>query len=428
VQELPPFYTRLLAVSISVLVFGAIAWAHFSRVDEVAAADGKLIPSTEVRPVRALNPGSIVQIKTKVGNNVKKGDVLVEMDASRTQTNVDSLQKDIKKIQEDIARLEAENRGEGRSGDPLQDQLIASRQREFETRQAAAISEANRQVGIINEGKAQLARFQGNLVNARTTLKGAQERERSIGSLVAISAVPRLDYLEAQRQVTEAEDRLQSIDREIDAQRERIRQAEDAYQKARSEAVSIAPQRQTDVLTQLSKRREELTNKTGELAAAKEQRKQEIVKSPYEGTIYELKATNGPVQSGEELLSILPKGEDILLEVNVQNRDIGFIRKGQTVKVKLATFPYQEFGIVEGEVLQVSPNAIVQKDERGQEQGLVFPTRVRLKKRAIEVQGKNIDLTPGMAATAEIVTRQKSILTFLIEPVTRRFSEAFSVR
>lgn len=129
------------------------------------------------------------------------------------------------------------------------------------------------------------------------------------------------------------------------------------------------------------------------------------------------------MQSGEELLSIVPKDENIVLEVKILNRDIGFIREGMPVKVKLATFSYQEFGIVEGTVVGVSPNAIVEKDV-----GLVFPTRIRLAKRSIDVRGQAVSFTPGMQATAEIVTRKKSVLDFLIEPITRRFSEAFSVR
>jgi HlyD family secretion protein len=92
-------------------------------------------------------------------------------------------------------------------------------------------------------------------------------------------------------------------------------------------------------------------------------------------------------------------------------------------KVKLAAFSYQEFGIVEGKVIGVSPNAIVEKDV-----GLVFPTRVQLNKRAVDVRGQSVNFTPGMQATAEIVTRKKSVLDFMIEPITRRFSEAFSVR
>lgn len=123
------------------------------------------------------------------------------------------------------------------------------------------------------------------------------------------------------------------------------------------------------------------------------------------------------------MLSILPAGEDILLEVKVLNRDIGFIRPGMTAKVKMATFPFQEFGTIDGKVVQISPNAVVDKDL-----GLVFPTRIQLSQHSIKVRGEEVAFTPGMSANGEIVTRQKSVLTFIIEPVTRRFSEAFSVR
>ena len=152
------------------------------------------------------------------------------------------------------------------------------------------------------------------------------------------------------------------------------------------------------------------------------------MKAPFDGTVYNVKVTAGPVQPGEEMLSVLPDGQDLVLEVKVLNRDIGFIRKGLDTKVKLATFPYQEFGIVEGEVIDISPDAVVEKDENGRDMGPVFPAKVRLKRRSLMVRGREVELTPGLAATAEIVTRQKSILTFLIEPVTRRANEAFQVR
>ncbi|MHC5721818.1 MAG: HlyD family efflux transporter periplasmic adaptor subunit, partial [Nostoc sp.] len=96
----------------------------------------------------------------------------------------------------------------------------------------------------------------------------------------------------------------------------------------------------------------------------------------------------------EELVSILPEGEEMLLEVKVLNRDIGFIRQGMKAKVKMATFPFQEFGIVEGEVMQVSPNAIVDK-----ELGLVFPTRIKLSRHSVNVRGQEVEFTPGMSAT-----------------------------
>lgn len=431
VQELPPLYTRLMAASISLLVFGAIAWAHFSRVDEVAVAQGELIPSTQVRPVRSLGSGTIQQVFVKEGMTVRKGQPLVEVEPQRTkviEAEIARLEKSSRLIDEDIARLEAERTGDRTTGTAIQDEFLNARLRAFDEQQAAATAEAKQQSAAISEAQARLARLEENLINAQENLKNAKEQEAGLRTLLTDSAVPRLEYIRAKDNVTNAADKVVSLQKEIDAQRERIRQSEQAYQAASSKAQGLSSQRQSEILTELTKRKEELASARGQLEQSRRERERSKVEAPFEGTVYSIKATKGPVQEGEELLSILPKGEDVVLEVNVLNRDIGFVRPGQRAKVKIATFPFQEFGIVEGEVIKVSPNAIVEKDENGQSLGPVFPTRIRLNQSTVNVKGNPVDLTPGMAATGEIVTRQKSILTFLIEPVTRRFNEAFSVR
>ncbi|MBD2610857.1 hemolysin D [Nostoc linckia z18] len=465
VQELPPLYTRLLAGTISFIVFGAIGWAYFSQIDEVATAPGELIASTQVRPVTSLGGGSIVAVKVRDGDRVTKGQVLVQKDPDLQKTDVSRLAKSTRLIQDDLQRLDAERTGGKIAGTKLQDELLSSRLQDFQARQAGAEAEANRQVALIDQAKVRLTRLQDNLVaaktsvtNAKTNLVNAQsirtkiednlaiaeEREKSLRTLITPGAVPRVDYLEAQERLTrakteitraqdevtnaqnriiEAEDKVTSLEKDIAAQAQEIRQAEEAYKAAKNQAQRVASERQSEILTQLNKRKEELTTVQGQLEQARKQQALETIDAPVSGTIYRVKATKGPVQPGEELLSILPEGEEMLLEVKVLNRDIGFIRQGMRAKVKMATFPFQEFGTVEGEVVQVSPNAIVDK-----ELGLVFPTRIKLSKHSVNVRGQEVEFTPGMAATGEIVTRKKSILTFITEPVTRRFSEAFSVR
>jgi len=465
VQELPPLYTRLLAGTISVIVFGAIAWAHFSQIDEVATAPGELIASTQVRPVTSLGGGSIVAVKVRDGDRVTKGQVLVQKDPDLQKTDVSRLAKSTRLIQDDLQRLDAERTGGKIAGTKLQDELLSSRLQDFQARQAGAEAEANRQLALIDQAKVRLTRLQDNLVAAKTSVTNAktnvanaesirtriesnlaiaEEREKSLRTLITPGAVPRVDYLEAQERLTrtkteitraqdevtnaqnriiEAEDKVTSLEKDIAAQAQEIRQAEEAYKAAKNQAQRVASERQSEILTQLNKRKEELTTVQGQLEQARKQQALETIEAPVSGTIYRVKATKGPVQSGEELLSILPEGEEMLLEVKVLNRDIGFIRQGMRAKVKMATFPFQEFGTVEGEVMQVSPNAIVDK-----ELGLVFPTRIKLSKHAVNVRGQEVEFTPGMAATGEIVTRKKSVLTFITEPVTRRFSEAFSVR
>ena len=230
----------------------------------------------------------------------------------------------------------------------------------------------------------------------------------------------------ARNEVTNAKDRVSTLEKDILAQRQTIKAAQESYQVALNQTQRLQSERQSDILTRLAQRREDLAFVTGQLNRAKETTAVETMKAPIGGTVYEVKASLGPVQKGEELLSILPTGDGVLLEAKVLNRDIGFINPGDRVKVKLTTFPYQEFGTVDGEVIQVAPNATL--DEENKDLGLVYKTLIKLKTKTMLVNGKEVPLSPGMTATADIVTRQKSILTFLIEPITSRFSNAFSPR
>lgn len=423
VKELPPLYTRFLAGGISLLVVGTLTWAYFSKVDEVAVANGKIVPSEQLRPVRTLSGGTIRAVHVEPGETVEQGEVLIERDPSITQAEVDRLQNTAQLIRADIARLEAERSGQQTAGTDFQDQLLAARLQEFDRRQAAALAEAEQQQAAIAEAQIRLTRLQQNLVNAKENLSHVALIEERMQQLSEVGAIGELSYVSAQRETTTQRDTVESLENDIAGQQEAIQQAERGYQAALQSSERLAAERQSEILARLGQRQEELANLEGQLAQAEKQRELETVLAPMAGTVYNVKATVGPVQSGEELLSILPAGEELVLEVKVLNRDIGFIAPGMRTKVKVATFPFQEFGTIDGEVLEVSPDAVV--DE---ELGLVFPTKIRLERNSLQVRGETVELVPGMAATGEIVTRKKSILAFLIEPVARRVSEAFSVR
>jgi HlyD family secretion protein len=428
VRELPPLYTRLLAGTISAIVFGAITWAYFSKVDEVAVTQGELIPATQVRPVRALEGGVISEIRVKEGDRVQQGDVLLVQDPALSQSEVDRLTQSAELIRQDIARLQAEQQGQTTTGNALQNQLLEARLQEYDTKRAVAQAEVQRYQAAIGEAEARLARLQTNLSNARQTLVTAQEREATLQRLVSIEgAIPRFDYLEAKDRLTQAQDQVNSLEQEIAAQQQAIRQAEQSYRGAEQTVNQLSAQRQSEILSQLNQRREELANVEGQLTQSKIKIDGETITAPISGRIYNIQATMAErtIEPGEELLSILPDGQTLMLEVKVLNRDIGFIQAGMPAKIKIATFPFQEFGTLDGKVVQISPNATVDKDL-----GPVFTARVQLDRSTmpVPVQQRDVQLVPGMSATAEIVTRQRSVLTFLVEPITRRFSEAFSTR
>lgn len=266
-------------------------------------------------------------------------------------------------------------------------------------------------MSIIKTTQVKLSQLQSEFAHSNT-------KAEAFGSLLIDGAIPRFDYLDARNKVD-------SLKKEIIAQTQEIEQARQAYQAAQKNATRLESERQSEILTQIDKQQQELTDLDSKLSQAKEQHKQSTLRAAVTGTVYNIKVskTGATVQPGDEMLSIVPDGEELILEAKVQNQDIGFVQTGMKVKIKLATFPYQEFGMVEGTISKVSPNAVNEQNV-----GLVFPVQVRLKQRSVRANGREVLLSPGMSATAEIVTRQKTVMSFLLDPLTASWDRAFSVR
>ncbi|MBD0266914.1 MAG: HlyD family type I secretion periplasmic adaptor subunit [Cyanobacteria bacterium Co-bin8] len=411
IRRAPPKYSRILAGGLCVLVGGAIAWAALSKIDEVATAQGEVIPSTRIQPVKALSGGLIQEITVEEGQQVNAGDPLVQFDPTISEAEFQRLKQQTELTETNLARLEAERTGNTRSGNPLQDQLLTSRLREFEARREMALAETNRQLGAVKAAQADLERFKATLSVATTKADG-------LSKLLVVGAVPRFDYLDAQNEVV-------SLQNQITAQEQTIYQAQQAYEAAKTEANRLVADRQNEILTQIEQQGKELESLKGQLAQAEEQRNRDTLTASVDGIVYNVKVVEAgaTVQSGEELMSILPEGAPLVLEAKVLNRDIGFIEPGMPVKVKLETFPYQEFGLLQGTVESISPNSIQE-----QELGLVYPARIKIDQTFTTIQEQEVPITPGMAATAEIVTRQKTILSFLLDPIIEHWDKAFSLR
>ena len=411
VRRAPSKYSRLLAGGVCVLIASVIAWAAFSKVDEVAAAQAEVIPSTRVQPVKALAGGLIEDIKVEEGQQVKAGEALVELDPTLSEAEFQRLQKQVALTENTLARLEAERTGSIQSGNPLQSQLLASRLQQFKAQREMAAAEANRQLGAVKAAQADLERFEAMLLVA-------QDKQASFAKLAAVGAVPRLDHMDAQSEVA-------SLQKQIVAQRQTVYQAEQAYAGAKAEANRLSADRQNEILTQVEQQQKELESLRGQLSQAEEQRRRETITAAVDGTVYNVKVveSGANVQAGEELLSLLPKGAPLILEAKILGRDKGYVDPGMPVKIKLETFDYQEFGLLQGTVESVSPNAANDPDA-----GRVNLARIKLEKPFITIQGKEVPITPGMPATAEIVIREKTVLRFLLNPIIKKWDQTFSVR
>ena len=154
---------------------------------------------------------------------------------------------------------------------------------------------------------------------------------------------------------------------------------------------------------------------------ASERNRRMLLTAPSAGVVQQLQVTTigAVVRPADPLLVIVPEGTRLVVEANVLNRDAGFVREGQEVRVKLEAFPFTRYGVVQGNLTFLSRDAI--EDEN---LGLVFPARVELSQQSITVGSRGRPLTAGMAVTAEIKTGRRRIIEFLLSPIARRAEEA----
>lgn len=376
VQELPPLYTRLVAISLSFAVFGAIAWAALSKVDEVAVAPGKVLPGEqEVQPVRPLNSGTIKYIneaKVREGQSVQKGELLLKLDSNAPQVDIEALKNQAQLMRQDLQRA---------------------------TKAAEESHKAD-----MNKAQIEYKRLEANVEYATII-----ERKECPFFASVYKELPGA-YRE---KCKDAQNQLNNAKKFFESQKQEIKKLNEDYK--------------TGSLSGLSKREEELKSVEGRLKQANNQLQNQNITAPIDGEIYNIKVnlSQGTVQSGQELLSIAPIGnigEEPVIEVDLPAQYQGFINGGMRAKVKIDTFPYQAFGTVDGIVIYISPNA-VSKDSSGKQ---VFPTRIRLRKNVLKVGEDYKRITPGMPVTGEIVMREKTVLSLLLDPITQQVDNVFS--
>ncbi len=419
IKSLPPLYTRILAGSLTLIFFSALGWAAFDRYDVTTEAAGKVTTTMDTKPISATAAAKLRQIHVAEGQHVTKGDLLVQLDPDMTQSEVERLRNQVKLNQADLNRLNAERNGKTEAGDALQNQLLAARWHKYSDRHMAAVADANRQLGALKAAQVQLGSIQNDLSYASI-------KAHSLSTLLDVGAIPRFDYMDAKN-------KAESLQSSIAAQQQQINQAEQAYQAALANVKQIEHERQEEILIDINKQQKDLTDLQSKLEQSQLQQKETGIVAPVSGTAYNVKVTltEASVQAGEELLSIIPDGQGLILKANIHNKDVGFVRSQlqQTVRIKIKTFPYQEFGTIDGKVIQVSPNSVEQKpSDANQEDGSIYPVEIQLNQNFIPIGNHQVSLQPGMEVEADIVIRKRSILSFLLEPIISHWDKAFAPR
>jgi len=376
-------YSRLLWLLLTGLVV-FIAWASFFQIDQVARATGEVIASSRVQIIQAVDGGVLERINVKEGDRVETGQVLARLD----QTRVGAAAKEIEARLMALKAKDARLRAEVTEADHIE--FSDALQRYPNLLQVEQALFKQKRQGLTEEVR-----------NMQTAVRLAREEAQLVKQLARSGDVSRSEIIRAERALNEAEAKL-------------INRRNRYYEEARSE---------------LTKTEDEIAQNEQILTQRRQQLKDSVFRARVPGIVKNIRVTTvgGVLRPGEELMQIVPVGDELIIEAKVRPADIAQIRPGLEATMRFDPFDYTIYGGVKGEVIYVSADTLKEDTPRGEE--IYYRAHVTARKSPVTTTtGKVLDILPGMTAQVDIRTGQRSVMDYLLKPLRKTTAEAFGER
>lgn len=365
--------SALLLVLMIALLASAIAWAHYSRIEEITRGEARIIPSSREQLIQSLEGGILAEMLAREGQIVEAGQPLLRIDETKARSSFQEGRSKALSLQATAARLRAESRGTALAFPPevLNEREVVKNETEIYNARKSALDQAT--------------------ATSRSSRELIQREIAITEPMVAKGLVAETDLLRLRRQLND-----------LNAQ------SQERVSKYRVDAANEL----TRVETELAQTQEALT-------ARQDQVLRTVIHAPVRGTVKNIKMNTrgGVIQPGQDILAIVPLEDQLLVEAKIRPHDVAFLRPGLPATVKISAYDYSIYGGLDGTVELISPDTL--RDERKAEDDSYYRVLVRTRASTLRQGDKELPIIPGMTATIEIRTGEKSVLDFVLKPVLK---------
>lgn len=410
---------RVLLWSLIVFMIISLLWLFLAKIDVVVTAHGKIIPSGEIKILQPIEAGTISSIFVSEGMKVKKGDVLMELDPSVTSSNTVSKQQNLNTLNLEIERISALIKNE--EFNPILEETISKDEISNQRLLYNAIKNGfNNQINALKD---QISQVNTQIKSENTDknkinqiLENLKQKEKRLAQVKDIIA--KNDYEDIINKIVEytQESKIRDVN---------IKKLAEKINEINHQLVVQEQDYHNKLLEELTKKTKEATVLQTELTEANfRQAKQKII-APVDGYIGKMffHTIGGVVTPAEKLLTLIPNDVPLVIKATVLNQDIGFIEKDMNAALKIDTFDFQKYGLINGVVTHISQDAI--EDEK---LGLVYDILVTPEKYNLMVDGQMLTINIGMGVTAELKVGKRRVIEFFVYPIIKYLDEGMSVR
>ena len=411
---------------VTLLLIVALAWSYFGRIDIVAVANGKISTEGSTKVIQPAISGVVTNINVHEGQRVKKGETLLALDKTTAEKDVATANQSLNaaRVERDILRRLAVggNTDEIINNADLPDETKAML-RQFASSQTA-LSAARQQAvnGTISNYQQQLQFNQQAKNQLETNAQNLKNRKAEIEKQLP-NANP-VDKLRLQNELSNIDQRITSADSAVLGQNQQLLQSQSALTQAQNQSQTQTAETNSAFNNQIITSEKRIIELENNLVKARQVLAQTTITAPVDGTVLSLtvKTIGGVVNAGQQLAQIVPEKVPLYVDAALDNQDIGFVKPSQRVVVKVATYPFQRYGYLEGTVENISPDAI-QDDKKG----LIYKAKIKLNDDKSSKQNQ-LKLLPGMSVSAEITTGQRRIIEFFLDPLITKTEDSLKVR
>lgn len=417
--EQEPLRARLLLRVVAITLLLALAWAAFAHVDEVTRGEGKVIPSRQLQVLQSMDGGVVSEILVKEGDVVAAGQPLVNIDPTRFDSSLQENRAQYLALLTRAARLRAA--AEGGSFEPPAE-AVAQAPRTVEAEKQAWEAGRSTLQAQLSVAEQQLAQKRQELAEAQARREQAARSHQLTAQelaftrpLVSSGAVSDVDVMRLER------DAARYLgEREVATAQ--IAKAQSAIAESSRRIQEIVLNFRSDARKDLSETLGRLNVSSAGKAGLADKVDKSVLRSPVKGTVKRLHVATvgGVVQPGKDVIEIVPLEESLLLDARVLAKDIGFLRPGAPAVVKFTAYDFAIYGGLDARVEVIGADSVT--DDRG---NTFYMVRLRTDKSQL---GKGLPIIPGMVAEVNILTGEKSVLSYLLKPVLRAREAAFTER
>ncbi|MGI9500150.1 MAG: HlyD family type I secretion periplasmic adaptor subunit [Geminicoccaceae bacterium] len=436
---------RGVALTLMAVVVGALIWAWFGHVDTVAVAQGRIIPGGKVKTIQPLESAVVASIHVQEGQSVQAGDLLLTFDPTEQQADKGQVERELTEALLETCRLEATLEALKELGAKADDRK-ASADELFDQAMDGNAWLALDDPALLPLIRTQRSRMREDLISSRARLVAYDKkidqqlagqkavyadirrfeqvvpllatREADLAGLLEGGMTERWRWLEVHQELIESREQLE-------ASRHRLREAAAAIESLAEERQEAEANHHQQLLADLAAARTQADLSRLALQKAEQWERRQYLKAPVDGIVQQLQVhtIGGVVTPAEPLMIIVPKDAPLEIEAMALNKDIGFIQTGQLAEIKIEAFPFTRYGLIDGEIIQVSADAVA--DEQ---LGLVYPLKASMAQTDILVDDRHVNLAPGMTVGVEIKTGQRRLIEFFLSPFLQYQDEALRER